>query len=400
MLRDRIGSRSAQFTRRVVAISAALVGLNGTHAQAATSEDGSPSWWGGDTASGTWGGARTRLEREGLKLEPAYTAEAFTWATGPGRPPPASYRGNVDFGLTLDLGKLGLWQNGTLYLLAQNGHGSDISARVGTDMAISNLEAPSFTQLSEAWFAQQILDGLMLRSGKQDANRDFAAPRFPGNFIHSSFGAMPTIPMPSFPAPGLGIAVLSTPASWLDVRAGMYEGVPAVERYATIQHGGFFSIGELIARHGLGSTNPDAFQYTVGGWYHSEAGAYLQSYGVFAVADALLPVINKDKQNSSFGVFVRAGWSPPDQNAATLFVGGGLTYHPVRVTDTVGLGGGQLRASKLAPAGGHTESYLELFYKMRVTHWWTVQPDFQLVFHPGGQDTTAVAVGLRLKLKM
>ena len=83
-------------------------------------------------------------------------------------------------------------------------------------MPVSNLEAEPFTQVSEFWLYQQIGKRLKLRFGKQDANRDFANPRFTGNFIFF-FGVLPGTPMPSFPPPGLGVVAFLPTVGWLEV---------------------------------------------------------------------------------------------------------------------------------------------------------------------------------------
>ena len=38
------------------------------------------------------------------------------------------------------------------------------------------------------------------------------------------------------------------------------------------------------------------------------------------------------------------------------------------------------------------EAAIELSYKLQLTAWWTLQPDFQYVFHPGGSANVPDAV--------
>jgi porin len=45
----------------------------------------------------------------------------------------------------------------------------------------------------------------------------------------------------------------------------------------------------------------------------------------------------------------------------------------------------------------NTETVLEATYKMQLAPWWALQPDFQYIFTPGGEDGSrdAAILGLR-----
>ncbi|MCX7399507.1 MAG: hypothetical protein NT138_17715 [Planctomycetales bacterium] len=46
-----------------------------------------------------------------------------------------------------------------------------------------------------------------MKLGKQDAKADFAFVDLGGDFINSSFGLIPTVPLATWPNPGMGAAV-------------------------------------------------------------------------------------------------------------------------------------------------------------------------------------------------
>lgn len=339
-----------------------------------------------ERATGDWGGARQRLADAGVELEVDYIAESF-WSDDTNG---LSYRGNLDMVLTLDTGKLGWWPGGLLYVYGQHGHGSGISDQLGLLMPVSNLEAENFTQLSELWLEQELGTRLRVRLGKQDANRDFAEPRFAGNFVNSSYGVLPGAPIPSFPAPALGAAAFADLAPWLEARAGIYEGEPQLESFgesAFGDGGGVMGIGALVLRHGLGGRESGI--HSAGAWTHSAS----DRWGVFGILDWMLYVNPQDPDDPrSFQLFLRGDWSPEREGEIGVYAGGGLTAHGfLGRNNTIGVGFGHARTD------ADEETFVELFFKWRPVPWLTVEPNLQLY---DSFDERHTVLGLRLKLKL
>jgi carbohydrate-selective porin OprB len=302
-----------------------------------------------ETMTGSWWGGRSWLDGHGVRLDLAYTGEVFVGRGG-------AYRGNADVQLTVSP-----FPDMRIFVYGQNGHGSGISEDAGVRMPVSNLEADEFTKLSEAWIEQKLGDHLRLRLGKQDANREFAAPRFPGNFINSSYGALPTSPIPSFPFPKVGAFLEVTAIPGLAFRTAAYDSDEGLMGVASL----------VIAGH------------SVGYWLTPE------SAGVFGVLDFFFPLGEKQ----SLQTFARVAWNPGLSEGTIFYAGGGATWHGFAGRDdTVGLGAGHVRGDPDPP-----ESFIELFYKARFTKWFSLEPDFQMFFHPG--DILLVA-GLRGKIKL
>ena len=342
-------------------------------------------WPYGDRATGTWNGTRTTLEDRGIHLEVNYTAETFT------RDDDAiAYRGNLDMQLGLDTEKAHLWPGGSFLVYGQDGHGDGVSDEPGFVMPVSNYEAPEFTQLSELWLYQQLPHGVSFRLGKQDANRDFAAPRYGGNFTNSSFGVLPTAPIPSYPAPALGAAVFVQTTDWLQLRGGLYEGdsrIQSVGGHTFDPGSGGFAIG--AAHVDLSELGGRDTLVQVGGWHHTG----LDRTGAFAIADWFLPFGSDESRHRSFQLFLR-GNVEPDATApdAKVYVGGGFSAHAFAgAHNTVGLGFGYVSVTDA------DQGFVELFFKWRPFAWFTVEPDLQLYFLGGD---THVITGLRTKLKL
>src|SRR5262249_28653536 len=149
-------------------------------------------------------------------------------------------------------------------------HGDGVSDDSGAIMPSSNLEADEFTQLSELWIDQCASRFVRARIGKQDASRDFAGPRFAGNFVNSSFGAVPTVPMPTFPAPALGANLTLSPVSWFQVNGAAYDGAPALESFGHLPFaapGGTMLMGSVVLQHELAG-RPSGI-HTLGAWHHT-----------------------------------------------------------------------------------------------------------------------------------
>jgi len=343
-------------------------------------------WPFGDRATGTWNGARPTLEERGVHFEASYTAETFARDDDA-----VTAHGNLDLQIALDTEKARLWPGGSVLVYGQDGHGDGISSRPGFAMPVSNYEAPDFTQLSELWLRQELPHGVAFRLGKQDANRDFAAPRFGGNFMNSSFGVLPTSPLPSYPAPALGAAVFLQTTEWLALRGGVYEGdsrSESVGSRAFDSGSGAFAIG--AAHVDVGELGARDILVQLGGWHHTE----LERTGAFGIVDFYLPLPKGgERDHRAVQIFARANVEPeataPD---AKVYLGGGATAHGlVGAHNTVGLGFGYVSVTDA------DQGFIEAFFKWRPLVWFSVEPDLQFYFLGGD---THVVTGLRCKVKL
>jgi len=137
--------------------------------------------------------------------------------------------------------------------------------------------------------------------------------------------------------------------------------------------------------------------------------------GVYAVLDQLIYRV-PGTADQGLGVFARVSASPSDRNLISFYADGGLTYKgliPGRPDDTFGVSVGYAQISERARkrdrdarlfaaagavdpetgefnyAGGalplrSSEALIEVTYQAQIIPGWTVQPDFQYVFRPGG----------------
>ena len=399
-----------------------LIAARPTHAQPAPPDaaGGEPAtageehgWADGDHLTGDWGGARSALADRGVQIDAAYASEVFTARSE------TSLLGHFDLALTLDSGKLGLWDGGTFYVLVQNNHGnSGITDAVGSAQPVTNLEADPYTQLTELFLEQAFGERLRIRIGKQDANRDFGTPRFGGNFINNNFGMYPTSPLPSYPTTGLGAIIAAQPAEWLTAKAAIYEGSPDVGGLglttAFETGAGYTLVGGAAVTHHFGPLDRDGGTTSAGVWWRSgdvmEVGAAMprtfdDNAGWFIQHDERIYLHPGDKRDPrGLTVILRASWARPDRSPVTRYAGGSAAWHGIgpRDNDTAGIGAGTFRVAE--PLGGTAgpadEWFVEAFYKLRLTNFVSLQPDLQWFHHPGGDGSDAFVAGLRLKLKL
>ena len=172
---------------------------------------------------------RASLARRGFTFSLCLRADGFLNTRGGLNTHDARrFRWDVSFYGDLATGRAGWWEGGCFHFHVQHEQGEGPSAKdVGDFQGVSNMEAGDFTQVSELWYRHTFLDGrAWIKAGKQDANADFAAPVYGGEFIHASAGFSPTIPLPSFPDPDWGVSAGGRMGEAFSLVAGVYQGRP------------------------------------------------------------------------------------------------------------------------------------------------------------------------------
>lgn len=86
------------------------------------------NWWGGERATGDWGGFRTRLENAGINFFLSYEQD-FAGNPYGGIDQGATNSGSIEFGVLLDLQKLLKLDDTTLLVRVVDRNGSDLSSK-------------------------------------------------------------------------------------------------------------------------------------------------------------------------------------------------------------------------------------------------------------------------------
>lgn len=247
--------------------------------------------------------------------------------------------------------------------------------------------------------------------------------------------------LPATPYAAPGVVLRWDPVPQFYVQAAAYGGdpdqSPSGTDFSLSQSQGalfYYEIGYKLNQEkndtGLGGS------YKLGGWFHTGSfsdvysgvtaealqsfglpappvGEHQNDYGLYLLAEQQLYLEEGKDDPAQKGLvgFFRVGAAPADRNIATFGADGGLVYKgliPHRDWDTLGLaysylkmsddirnaqsGINELAVSSGAPAPfqqlADYEAVVELSYKAQMTAWWTIQPDLQRVFHPGGRVST------------
>lgn len=358
----------------------------------------------------------------GVTGEYIYTGEVFLNARGGiATADSTRYRGNLDVVVQVDTQKQQLWDGGRFFIYGQSDHGRSISEDyVGDYQLISNLDpAPKLeiAQISEYWYRQDFGDGnLGFKAGKQDANADFAFADLGGDFINSSFGQIPTVPLPTFPNPGLGLACFCHLHDNALISGGIYDGLPDGGQWGFSHLGeyGCMSLAQLELHQPEEWGNGLPGTLRIGGWYHSGDPTEVvasphprllgHNYGAWGTFDKmLLSETGADGDQQGLGLFGQFGWAPDDRNLVDQHYAGGVLYRgPMHGRDLDVVGVGVTNVLYGSPArryfGLTYETASEVFYKAYLTDSVALQFDLQYITNPGGAYPDSIAPGLRFEV--
>jgi porin len=394
-----------------------------------------------ETLTGDWAGVRKQLLDAGVELGLNDIAETLSNPTG-GIRQLTIYQGLVTASLKLDLEKIATWPGASFYVDGYQISGRGLSRNaIGNLLAVSTIEALPSTRLHDMWLQQEFLDGqASFRIGQIAFDDEFYISQYSAGFVSSSFGCPDILstdlpsggPCYPFAVPGARLRV--APTSNLTLSAAVFNGNPAPRgpgdpqvRNSSgtnflIDEGGFMPIAELaysFDEQPISSTLLSDVK--LGAWYHTgefpdlrrdSSGLSLanpasngipamhgSNFGAYLVVDKML-WRRPDTATQGLAAFLRLGYAPPDRNLFSLEIDAGLTFKglfPNRELDVLGVGvvygrigyprrldRDQVLLTGIERPIRDYESVLEFTYEARITPWWFLQPDLQLVFHPGG----------------
>ncbi|MFA9476489.1 MAG: carbohydrate porin [Filomicrobium sp.] len=377
------------------------------------------------------GGVRSALAKSGIAVGGVYYGEAFANTTG-GLKQGTYYDGVLQLSMNINMHKLGFWKDLCFHTNGFQIHGQSITAEAtGSLMPVSNLEATPATRLFELWFEQHLFnDRLAVKVGQIAA--DAAYLEGGGIFLNGTWGwpsiAAFNLPSggPAYPLATPGVRVAITPNDKFALLIGVYNGDPAGpnckgDPQVCNNDGLDFRLDDppLLMVEGDYEYNQDGLAGTIkiGGFNHfgkfedqrlSATGAPRRlnnNYGLYGVIRQLIWRVPGSKEPNGMGLFGRVVGMPSDRNLIDFYADGGIAFLgmvPNRPDDSLAIGvaytgiSNKAHASDLnaaLPVARNYEALLEICYTMQLAPGWTLQPDFQYIWQPGGNVPNASGKG-------
>ena len=393
-------------------------------------------------------GVRKALGRHGVEIGGVYYGESFgNWG---GFDQGVEYDGVLELYLKADMHKLGFWKGLCFHADAFQIHGNSITAaNIGSLMPVSSLEATPSTRLFELWFEQHLFDDkLAIKFGQLAADAEFIISEGGGWFLNGTWGwpsiAASDLPGggPAYPLATPGVRVKIDPSQKLSLMIGVYNGDPAPHcgspnPQVCNSDGLDFSLDAppLLLAEGAYSYNQDKLAGTIkfGGWNHfgefadrrfDSGGGMIavtgnppkmldNDWGLYGIIDQLVWRVPGSEDSKGVGVFGRVIGAPDDRNLVDFYFDTGVTFTgmiPGRPNDGLAIGFAYTGISNSVhsfdvdsgePAARNYEALVEICYTYEVKPGWTVQPDFQYIFQPGGNVAgidDATVLGARTSL--
>jgi porin len=412
--------------------------ISGLTSQPVAAEEG---FFERDRLTGDWGGLRKQWEDAGIALGVTDVSETLSNPNG-GIRQLSIYQGLLDVSLNLDLDKLLNWPSATFYIDGYWISGEGLSRNaIGNLLAVSSIEALASTRLHDMWLQQEFLDHqASLRIGQIAIDDEFYISQYSAGFVSSTFGCPDILSTdlpsggPCYPFAVPGARLRAAPTSDLSLSGAVFNGNPAPPGPGDPQirnssgtnfligEGGWLAIAELaytFDEQPISSTTLSDVKF--GAWYHSAyfpdlrrdtlgrsladpasngiPATHQGNFGPYLIVDKML-WRRPDTATQGLAAFLRVGYAPPDRNLISLEVDAGLTFKglfPGHELDVLGAGisygrigdARRLDRDRVLITGIERpirdyEAVLEITYEARVAPWWLLQPDLQLVFHPGG----------------
>jgi porin len=384
--------------------------------------------WHQELMTGNWGGLRTELEGDGLKISPTYIGEVFGNPSG-GAKQGVIYDGLFNVALDLDLDRMsgGVLDDTTIHANALDIHGNSLSEKyVGDFSNTSNIAGYNTLRLQELWIQKWLWEKrISIKVGNMAVDSEYFQSASASVFINGTFGAFTFIAnntqnAPVYPLASPGVRIQFLPTSKFYVMAGVYgqddNSDPAVNnqngtRFALDGRSGMLVMSEagyLLNQ----SPNDRGLQgtYRIGSFVHTDDTPTFAGenggtgYGVYGVMDQQI----YSKADRTISLFVRSGGAPSDTNFVDYYVDGGFNFAgfiPGRDNDVFGVAVARSHVSSdfsdqqvLAGNPGSTaETVIEATYKVQIAPWWSIQPDAQYIVTPSGVQGSqnAVVLGVR-----
>ena len=364
---------------------------------------------------------RAAFAQRGVTYGVNWIGEYWNVAKGGNSPGSSFFDGLLTTYADIDLEKLLGWKGGAIHANSFYLHGIGPSPSARDIFAVSNIEGVETLRLDELWFEQSLLeDKLKVRIGSLAVDSEFFISDSSALFINGTFGwpaataANMAAGGPGYPLASLGVRVRYAPTDNLTVLAAVLNGSPADPFAADPQknnpHGTSFRLQDppLLMVEGQYKYDVDGLPGTakLGGWqqFNHYAPVFLNpdiletDRGLYGIIDQQ---IWKGGDDKAVSIFARVAGSPEAQSLIDAYVDTGIVFTgfvPNRTKDSFGAAfaygnvSNDLRKAQAIPTNPNASdvisdycSVLEVNYIARISPGFSIVPDFQYIWNPGGR---------------
>ncbi len=374
--------------------------------------------------TGDWGGLRDRLIEWGLTPTADYSATILGNPAG-GMRKGVKYAGLLNVYLDFDLEKL-LKLGGTKLVVSGSwAYGESLSEDdIGNFFTVSSDFNGKSVSLYQFFIETHLWrDRVTVALGRMGIGDDFATADVFGVYINDAFNQHPislSYDIPAFlsdPDAALGSRIMVRPADEFYIAGGVYSADPDSRRNRDVSVDIDFTFDGVIliseagytpgrARHSEGLPG----EYKFGAYYDTgefeeladEEEKRQGNYGFYIVADQM---VYRESGDGSQGLtlWATATLAPEEEiNTFPLFLSVGCVYEgllPGRDNDIAGFGFAYGKLSRDLEDQDY-EIGIEGTYIFQVTPWLGLQPDVQVIIHPGGSSSIpdALVAGMQISV--
>lgn len=338
----------------------------------------------------------------GAVVEGSVTGEAHSNLRG-GLAVGTRFLDNVDVGVSIDGDEMFGVDGLALFGDVLYDNGASIAELTGAAQGTSNIEAPRALRRYELW-AEQTLGAHAVRGGFMDLNAEFDTVASASLFLTPSAAISSTLAYtgkngPSiFPNAALGVRYRGTSDKFTG-QVAVFEGTPgdpsaperSVLRWSADE--GVLGIGQLQWAGGR------VQQAAIGAWGYghdrlASRGPVGPDAGAYALLDAVL--VGDLTGGPALAGWARGGVANPSVALVDEYGGAGLVLTSPFGEKVAGSFGVAVTTAHLS-AGG-VETILEGTARAALGRTFALQPDAQLLIHPGGDPAipTAFTIGARV----
>lgn len=351
---------------------------------------------------------RTKLEEKGIDFQSSYIIDTFAINNKSKHIKKGTYQGLYNLSLDLDSEKMKLYKGGKFHILYQVGNkGINSMEFLNSYSDLSSYDPmKSINQISELYYEHSFKDDLFnIKIGKQDANADFQTLDNGFEFLNLSFSYIDNTPMPLFPGQQMGVRVRLKLPSEIYIQNGFYDGnlkIGAAPKSFFTGENNYLNMTEIYKiTHFKGKEG----KYLIGNWIKTgKYDSYKDSiernnYGFYAEFEQKFTDRFEDK-SGGLSIFSQFGYSRGNINDVPYYYGAGLIFKGItekRKEDFIGLAFGWHQFNRYLHRieNNTAEKVIELFYKIKLTEFFYIQPDVQYIIKPYGRLKNSYSLGFR-----